>query len=130
MCSVKPYLESNSLLTVVYQTVKLHEKLGKPIPEVQSAEDQDKDKKKDGIVKNQAQKPSFRNNQRRNRKPSAPKITFIGGTTLNSTTGEASTSADAQKATDADGSAATPEDREKKGETPEEGKESKFVGKF
>ena len=113
--------------------MKLHEKLGKPIPEVLSAEDQDKDKKKDGTAKTQTAKPSFRNNQRRNRKPSAPKITFIGGNTLNSSTGEStSTAGDAQKTTDGDGTAATPEDGEKKAETSasEEGKESKFVGKF
>ncbi|XP_028399570.1 LOW QUALITY PROTEIN: zinc finger RNA-binding protein-like, partial [Dendronephthya gigantea] len=113
------------------KTVKLHEKLGKPIPEVLSAEDQDKDKKKDGIVKTQTPKPSFRNNQRRNRKPSAPKITFIGGATLNSTPGEtATTSAVTSEAQDADVSATMPDEGGKKGDTTgsEEGKDIKFVG--
>ena len=115
------------------QTVKLHEKLGKPIPEVLSAEDQDKDKKKDGIVKAQTSKPSFRGNQRRNRKPSAPKITFIGGTTLNSTTGEtATTSAATPETQDADASATMADEGTKKADTPgsEEGKDIKFVGKL
>ncbi len=113
------------------KTVKLHEKLGKPIPEVLSAEAQDKDKKKDGTVKTQAPKPSFRNNQRRNRKPSAPKITFIGGTTLNTSAGETTTAADATETPDAEtATAAATDEGEKKAETPasEEGKESKFVG--
>ena len=114
-----------------FQTVKLHEKLGKPIPEVLSAEAQDKDKKKD--VKAQPPKPQFRGNQRRNRKPSAPKITFIGGNTLNTSTGETATSTgEASETPDADATAATPEDAEIKKDTPtsEEGKEPKFVGKL
>ena len=46
---------------VPFQTVKLHEKLGKPIPEVLSAEAQDKDKKKDGTVKAQTPKQVLMN---------------------------------------------------------------------
>lgn len=103
----------------------MHEKLGKPIPEVLSAEAQDKDKKKDGIVK--TARPSFRGNPRRNRKPSAPKITFIGGNTLNTSGGDAVEPA----AIEASGSeVAMPEDGENKAETTgsDEGKEIKLVG--
>ena len=122
----------NAICCALFQTVKLHEKLGKPIPEVLSAEAQDKDKKKEGTVKAQTPKPSFRNNQRRNRKPSAPKITFIGGTTLNTSTGETATSTDAPETPDAESAVATPDEGEKKAETPcsEEGKEPKLVGKL
>lgn len=86
------------------------------------------------MPKSQGPKSSFRHNQRRNRKPTAPKITFIGGTTLNTSTGETSKAADATETPEAtDGTTATPEEGAKKTETPasEESKEtSKFVGEI
>ena len=60
--------------------MKLHTKLGKPIPEIPSAEVQEKEKKKD---ETKEQTPKNFRNQQRKRKPTTPKITFLGGSQLN-----------------------------------------------
>ncbi|XP_046857995.1 zinc finger RNA-binding protein-like isoform X3 [Xenia sp. Carnegie-2017] len=105
------------------KTVKLLEKLGKPVPTVLSAEDQDKEKQKEGIVKPQSIKNSFRGNQRRNRKTSAPKITFISGAPLNTSANKVE-----EQSNDAVTTEASDQKKEDASATPEEGKYNKFVG--
>lgn len=70
-----------------------------------------------------------RNQQRRNRKPSTPKITFIGGSTLNTSATSATTPEAATPTETTTPAATTTTPQEKEGEASD-AKESKFVGRF
>lgn len=123
-------MECNFDLESTLQTVKLHTKLGKPIPDIPSAEVQDKEKKKDEPAGKEQTPKVPRNQQRRNRKPTTPKITFIGGSTLNSSGSTTTPEATAGETTPTATTTTSPP-QEKEGEVNDanENKESKFVGR-